>query len=209
MDKNPESLLVELFTEELPPKSLRRLGDAFALGVRSRLEQLELLNKESVTAAFASPRRLAVHISYVLDRARDRAEDKKLMPTKVGLDASGRPTEALQKRLAKDGIDVATAQLQRRLDGNNEFVYVHYTVSGARLVDALQTSVSETIDKLPIPKLMNYHLVHGNATLQFVRPAHGLVALHGATVVPIAALGLTAGRITQGHRLHGAPSNAL
>ena len=200
-----KNLLVELLVEELPPKALATLGDSFADGVAQGLIRLRLKDDARDWQAFATPRRLAVLVPGVQARASDRSESVKLMPAAVGLGASGEPTPALLKRLAALGADrAAVAMLQRRHDGKAEVLYHERLVPGAPLADALQTVLDETLAKLPIPKVMQYQLDDGWSTVRFVRPAHGLVALHGAEVVPVQALGLAAGRTTQGHRFEAA-----
>jgi glycyl-tRNA synthetase beta chain len=200
------SLLVELITEELPPKALRALGEAFARGIASGLAERGLLGEGHVVKAYCTPRRLAVHISAVLARSLDREQTKKLMPAKVAFDASGKPAPALQKRLEKEGhpadADV-TGLLERRAEGDAEYVFLHQVVPGMPLAAALQASLEEAITRLPIPKVMSYQLADGATTVQFVRPAHGLVALHGGEIVNVSVLGLNACRITHGHRFQG------
>ena len=197
-----QSLLVELFTEELPPKALKQLGEAFASRLEDGLVRSQL--KDGVTGdtrVFATPRRLAALISNVRASAADRIESKKLMPTKVAFGADGKPSAALAKRLEKEG---STAdQLERRNEGDTEYAFLNRTIAGVTLAAGLQSALQDAIAKLPIPKLMSYQLADGATTVQFVRPAHGLVALHGADIVPVSALGLTAGRTTHGHRFQG------
>ncbi len=206
------NLLVELFVEELPPKALKKLGDAFASQLRDQLVAQGLADAGSVLTAYASPRRLAAHLSDVLAQAADRAVAQKLMPVSVGLDASGEPTPALQKRLAALGVAAgadALAGLRRAMDGKAEALFHDSTVRGASLAEGLQKALAEAIAKLPIPKLMSYQLesgceLPGWTSVSFVRPAHGLVALHGDQVVSVSALGLVAGRETHGHRFEAA-----
>jgi len=211
-----KNLLVELFVEELPPKALKKLGDAFAGQLTEQLRTLGLINGDSVTTAFASPRRLAAHVSHVYIKAADKAVQQKLMPVSVGLDAEGKATPALIKKLQALGADVsdtaaAVAALKRAVDGKAEALFYDSLVTGATLDTGLQKALEEAIAKLPIPKVMGYQLerdcaLPGWSTVHFVRPAHGLVALHGSTVVPVKALGLTAGNTTQGHRFEAAVS---
>ena len=196
-----KNLLVELFVEELPPKTLKKLGDAFAGVLFDQLRSLGLLTPESVVTSFASPRRLAAHVTYVLPQALDKAVSQKLMPVAVGLDAGGNASPALLKKLATFGADASmVASLKRVLDGKAEALFYDSLVKGATLVEALQKSLLDAIAKLPIPKVMTYQLADGWSDVKFVRPAHGLVALHGSDVVAIEALGLKAGNTTHGHR---------
>ncbi|MBK9575406.1 MAG: glycine--tRNA ligase subunit beta [Rhodoferax sp.] len=211
-----KNLLIELFVEELPPKALKKLGEAFATQLADQLRALGLINGDSVTTAFASPRRLAAHISHVWLKANDKAVQQKLMPVAVGLDAAGHATPALIKKLQALGVDLsdpvaAVASLKRQPDGKADALFYDSLVSGATLDLGLQKALEEAIRLLPIPKVMTYQLerdcaLPGWSSVQFVRPAHGLLALHGATVVPVRALGLTAGNITHGHRFEAAVS---
>ena len=200
------NLLVELFVEELPPKALQKLGDAFSSVLFEQLQAQGLASATSSVTPFASPRRLAAHITQVQAQAADRAVQHKLMPVAVGLDASGNPTPALLKKLQAIGAGPeAVAQLKRAPDGKAEALFYDSIVPGASLVEGLQKALDDALAKLPIPKVMSYQLetdceLPGWSSVKFVRPAHSLVALHGSTVVPVKALGLTAGNTTQGHR---------
>ena len=199
------NLLVELFVEELPPKSLKKLGDAFAAGLAQQLAAQGLVADGAAVTAFASPRRLAAHVSGVRAQAAEAAQSHKLMPVAVGLDAAGQPTSALLKKLAALGVDAsAVAGLQRRMEGKSESLFHASVQRGATLAEGLQKALDETLARLPVAKLMQYQLDDGWTTVGFVRPAHGLVALHGAEVVPVRALGLVAGRQTFGHRFEAA-----
>ena len=205
-----QSLLVELFVEELPPKALKKLGDAFAGVLAEQLKAQGLAGADAVVTAYASPRRLAARVTAVADRAADKAVSQKLMPVSVGLDASGKPTPALLKRLAALGADeTAVAALRRAPDGKAEALFYDSVAPGVDLAAGLQKALDEAIAKLPIPKVMTYQLetdceLPGWSSVQFVRPAHGLVALHGSAVVPVKALGLNSGNTTQGHRFEAA-----
>ncbi|SFU50669.1 glycyl-tRNA synthetase beta chain [Paenacidovorax caeni] len=203
----PSNLLVELFVEELPPKALQKLGDAFAQVLLEQLTAQGLATGASQCTAYASPRRLAAHITAVLPQAADKAVSQKLMPVSVGLGADGQPTPALLKKLTALGADAsAAAALKRVHDGKAEVLYFESTAKGALLAEGLQKALDEAVAKLPIPKVMRYQLQDGWSSVNFVRPAHGLVALHGASVVPVAVLGLQSGRATQGHRFEAAAS---
>ncbi len=204
------NLLVELFVEELPPKALKKLGEAFANVLADQLKAQGLASAASAVTPYASPRRLAAHITQVALKAADKAVQQKLMPVSVGLDAAGNATPALLKKLMALGADVsnpaqAVAALKRAPDGKAEALYYDSLVTGATLDTGLQKALDEAIAKLPIPKVMSYQLetdceLPGWSSVHFVRPAHGLVALHGSTVVPVKALGLKAGNSTRGHR---------
>ena len=200
-----KNLLVELFVEELPPKALRKLGQSFGGDLHWALNRVGLVGVDIVLDQnikfFASPRRLAVWIKDVASSAPDRPVSIKLMPVAVGLTASGDPTPALLKKLAIVGVDAsAVRNLKRQMDGKAEVLFFDSVVSGATLAEGLQKALDEALAKLPIPKVMQYQLADGWTSVNFVRPAHGLVALHGNDVVPVSALGLQAGRTTHGHR---------
>ncbi|MGD9832210.1 MAG: glycine--tRNA ligase subunit beta [Piscinibacter sp.] len=196
-----KNLLVELFVEELPPKSLKKLGEAFAADIAKGLRAQGLAGEQSAVTPFASPRRLAAHVSAVLANAPDRQVSVKLMPVAVGLAADGSPTPALRKKLAAVGADEsALPRLVRRMDGKAEVLFLEGTAEGVTLAQGLQQALDDALASLPIPKVMQYQLADGWTSVNFVRPAHGLVALHGADVVPVQALGLQAGRQTRGHR---------
>ena len=195
------NLLVELFVEELPPKSLKKLGDSFAEVLATSLKSQGLSAADAAVISYASPRRLAVHVANVAAQASDKSVSQKLMPVAVGLDAHGQATPALLKKLASFGADASVVpNLKRAMDGKAEALFYDSVVKGATLAEGLQKALDDAIAKLPIAKVMAYQLADGWSSVQFVRPAHGLVALHGAEIVPIAVLGLTAGRETQGHR---------
>ena len=205
-----QNLLVELFVEELPPKALKKLGAAFAQQLRDQLLAQGLIQADALLTSYASPRRLAAHLTAVAEQAADKAVSQKLMPVSVGLDAAGNATPALLKRLQGLGADAsAVAHLKRAMDGKAEALFYESTVQGATLALGLQKAMEEALAKLPIPKVMTYQLesdceLPGWSSVSFVRPAHGLVALHGSTVMPVAVLGLKAGNSTQGHRFEAA-----
>ena len=199
-----DSLLIELFTEELPPKALGRLGDAFAQGLFDGLGARDLLEAGAAVTPFATPRRLAALVTGVRRTAPDREQREKVLPLTVALDANGAPTAQLAKKLAALAKSVGVAEidwqtLERASDGKADAFFYRYTARGAALADGLQAALDDTLGKLPIPKLMSYQRPDG-ATVHFVRPAHSLIALYGAEIVPVSVLGLSASNITQGHR---------
>ena len=207
------NLLVELFTEELPPKALKRLGDAFADGILEGLKASGLLDATSKSKAFATPRRLAVYVYSVLPKGVDRPVEQKLMPVAVSRKEDGNWSDALRKKLAGMGREmladvpvntrVGTDSLMVKPDGKAESVFLRTVSVGQTLEQALSRAIEDAIAKLPIPKVMSYQLADGTTTVKFVRPAHGLVALHGDKVLGVSVLGLQAGRITHGHRFQG------
>ena len=203
---NSQNLLVELLVEELPPKALKGLGQAFAQQLLKGLQQQGLAGDAAEQRGFASPRRLAVWIAGVQAQAANTRQTQKLMPVAVALDANGQATQALLKKLSSMGLDESVLPaLQRVQDGKNETLVYERDVIGVSLAEGLQKSLDEAIAALPIPKVMTYQLQQGCDlpgwdSVKFVRPVHALVALHGSDVVPVQALGLQAGRTTVGHR---------
>ncbi|PUA20418.1 glycine--tRNA ligase subunit beta [Glaciimonas sp. PCH181] len=202
------TLLIEIFTEELPPKALEKLGNAFANGIFNGLKARDFLTHDAVATTYATPRRLAVIISHVRAVSLDKIMREKVLPVSVALDAEGQPSVPLIKKLAAlaaatKAVLITPDQLERAIDGKAESFFYSYTAKGAALEAGLQIVLEETIAKLPIPKQMSYQLQHGphaGETVHFVRPAHRLIALHGEDVIPLRLLGLNADRITGGHR---------
>ena len=200
-----QNLLVELFVEELPPKALKKLGEVFATVLADSLKAQGLAPADAVVTPYASPRRLAVHVTAVQDKAADKAQQIKLMPVAVGLGADGQPTPALLKKLAAAGVDASVLpQLKRQPDGKAEALFLDTVVPGVGLAAGLQKALDDALAKLPIPKVMQYQLADGWSSVHFVRPAHALLALHGDAVVPLKTLGLESGRFTLGHRFEAA-----
>jgi glycyl-tRNA synthetase beta chain len=195
-----ESLLVEIQTEELPPKALKSLSEAFASGIESGLRARGFVSAHSVTTAYGSPRRLAVKLTNVARKSADTPFRQKLLPVAIGLDDKGKPTAALTKKLVALGVDIDARKLRRESDGKQEVLLYEGHRPGELLISALQSVIESTITSLPIPKMMSYQLMDGETTARFVRPAHRLVAMHGHAVVPVHALGLQSGTKTHGHR---------
>lgn len=195
-----QTLLVELQTEELPPKALAKLGAAFAAGIANGLKTRDFLEADSVVTTYATPRRLAVTITNVRGTSPDKSIREKVLPVTVALDKDGNPTAPLAKKLAALGFpELRVSDLERAQDGKAESFFYTYTAPGSQLAAGLQPVLEETVTRLPIPKVMSYQRPDG-ATVQFVRPVHSLLALHGETIVPLSLLGLAAGRSTLGHR---------
>ena len=194
-------LLVELFTEELPPRALKSLGEAFGHGIAEGLKACGLVPAEPEAVVFSTPRRLAVRINEVRSQAEDRMVEVKGPSVKVGLDSTGQPTQALIKWAERQGARLD--DLTQGSDGKQTVFLWRHKVQGTLLTKAIQEILEQTLARLPIPKLMTYQLDDGTS-VSFVRPAHGLIALHGNTIVPAKLLGLEAGRVTHGHRFQGA-----
>ena len=196
-----DTLLVELLTEELPPKSLRILGEVFQHEVFNGLVRHQLsLPVQQNAQGFATPRRLALLVREVETAAADRTVEEKIMPVAVALDAKGNPTTPLLKKLEAKGIPVSEmSKFEKRMDGKSETFFYAARVKGAKLDEVLAGIVTEALRKLPVAKIMRW----GDTDHQFVRPVHGLLMLHGERVVPGEVLGLKSGRTTRGHRFMG------
>ena len=198
------ALLVELFTEELPPKTLKRLGDSFAQSVFQSLNQVHLIGANAKLQSFASPRRLALLIEDVLPQAPDHPVREKLLPTSIAFDERGQASAPLQKKLAALGYaNTPISQLEKSGEGKNEALYLNVSAKGANLQSSLQVAVEEAIKQLPIAKMMHYQVHNANGDLQdveFARPVHRIVAMHGSHILPIQAFGMTASNTTEGHR---------
>lgn len=191
------SLLVELLTEELPPRALRTLGYAFADALVAGLRADGFAPRDGAFTVYATPRRLAVLVREVASRAPDRAVEVKGPSVKAGLSADGTPSQALVGFARKQGV--APDALHRSHDGKQD-IFVHRTiVAGAALEAALAPKVEAALGRLPAPKLMRW----GDSAAEFVRPVRGLTMLHGERVVPGTVLGVASGRTTRGHRFLG------
>ncbi|HNH52919.1 MAG TPA: glycine--tRNA ligase subunit beta, partial [Nitrosomonas sp.] len=203
------NLLIELLVEELPPKSLKKLGESFARALSQALAMQQLTSFNTIITPYATPRRLAVHLTEVLSQSPNQQQSHKLMPVAIGLDSAGQATPALIKKMSSLGMEIfSVAELKRAMDGKAEALFLERTVTGTLLVNGLQTALEQAIAQLPIPKVMAYQLADGWSTVNFVRPVHSLIALHGKEVVAINLLGLTAGNTTRGHRFE-AKSNSI
>jgi glycyl-tRNA synthetase beta chain len=197
------TLLVELQTEELPPRSLAKLADAFGWNLHTNLKADHFLADEATTSIYATPRRIAVSISHVREVAPDFEVTAKGPAVKSGLDGAGNPTKALLGFASKRGVTVD--KLVRVNDGKQE-VFAHRDIAkGGQLDTNLELLVEEALKRLPISKMMRW----GAGEAAFVRPVHGLVMLHGTRRVPGTVLGVRSGKITRGHRFMGNGEIAL
>ena len=199
-----DNLLIEVFTEELPPKSLRRLGDSFSEGIYSSLKMAGLASDASTATGFATPRRLAVLITNVLSQAPDFPVREKLLPTSIAFDADGKATAPLLKKLGSLGYaDIDLSSLEKFGEGKNEALYLNVIAKGAALEQTAQAALEQTLSKLPIAKMMHYQVQQKNgqlADVQFARPAHRIIALHGSKTLKLSSLGIDASNQTEGHR---------
>ncbi len=214
-----QNLLVELFTEELPPRALKKLGEAFGRLLFAELQNSCCLGDGAKLTTFASPRRLAAHVTNVLPEGTQKPTKVKLMPVSIALDESGKPSPALVKKLQGLSLEYLLSATQtvwdmrilKENDGKADSLFYTHQPAPQPFGHSVQTALNRIEDNLPIPKVMTYPNPSGDGwdTVNFVRPAHRLAALYGAEVVkvdprhpdrPVEMLGLQAGRITQGHR---------
>ncbi|EXI69804.1 MAG: Glycine--tRNA ligase beta subunit [Candidatus Accumulibacter adjunctus] len=198
-----DTILIELRTEELPPKSLKLLSEAFADAVFSALRAQEFTTATSVCTPYATPRRLALTISEVAERQPDRLLEKKGPAVAGAIDAAGQPTRALEGFMRAAGVSFA--QLHRTSDAKGEYLVARREQKGEELSAHLAAIVAQAVRKLPIPKVMRW----GDSEHQFVRPVHSLILLHGSQVVAGEVLGLGSGRTTLGHRFLSAGDIAI
>ncbi len=190
----PPDLLVELLTEELPPKSLRRLAEAFAAGVHDGLSDKGFLTAAVDFKYYATPRRLAVFLPKVLDRQPDRLVERRGPAVSAGFDAAGQPTPALAGFAKSCGVQAD--RLERQKGDKGEYFVHRFKQKGEALAKHLAAVVETSLKKLPVAKIMRW----GAGEAEFVRPVHGLILLHGSRVVPGTVLGLKSGNRTLGHR---------
>ncbi len=190
-----ENLLIELGTEELPPKALKSLGEAFATQFEAALISADL----AFTSVnwFAAPRRLAVYVSQLAEGQSDKTVEKRGPAVSAAFDADGNPTKAAQGWARGNGINVEDAE--RLVTDKGEWLLHKAHVPGQPVAALLEGMLNQAVSKLPIPKPMRW----GNNTTQFIRPVHTLAVIYGSEVVNITSLGLTSGRTLQGHRFHG------
>ena len=191
------TLLVELLTEELPPKSLARLGEALRKALTDDLAQDGFLAADSQSCVFATPRRLAVQATQVLAQSPDKALEVQGPSVKVGLDKDGKPTPALAGFAKKNGI--AVEDLLQIDTPKGKVFACRKTATGSALSATLAGKVEAALKKLPVAKMMRW----GDGDAEFVRPVHGLVMLHGQSIVPGTVLGIASGNTTRGHRFMG------
>jgi glycyl-tRNA synthetase beta chain len=187
-------LLFELFTEELPPRTLLSLSNALTEGVVSRLDAAGIAHGK--VHSFATPRRLALRIEKLAANQPDRQVERRGPPLKQSFDAQGAPTQAATAFAKSCGVEIGG--LSELNTEKGAWLVFRGTERGAATTSLLGGIVNQAIAALPTPKRMRW----GARTEEFVRPVHGVVLLYGETVVPAEVLGLRAGRVTFGHRFH-------
>lgn len=186
--------LVEIGTEELPPKALRALERAFASGIAAGLDKAGL--KHGALRSFATPRRLAVHVKRLATRQSEQRIERRGPPVSAAFDAQGGPTRAAWAFANSCGVDLD--RLERRAGDRGEFLYYVGVKPGAAAVDMLPAIVRGALEALPVPRRMRW----GASEAQFVRPVHWVAMLYGREIVPSTVLETGAGNLTWGHRFH-------
>ena len=190
------TLLIELGTEELPPKSLLELSTSFQNQLLKALIDAELVDKTAQTKNLSAPRRLSFSVKNVLEQQQDQKIDRKGPAVKSAFNEDGTPTPALLGFSKSCGVDID--ELERRETEKGEWLFFNQTMPGKPVQDIVQEALEKTIKRLPIAKRMRW----GNSEVEFVRPVHWLVCLYGDKILPISALGLAAGDTSHGHRFH-------
>ncbi len=193
--------LVEIGTEELPPKALRSLMDAFAVNVVSGLDEARLAHADA--KAFASPRRLAVWVQQLQSRQDDQTTTQKGPPVKVAFDTDGKPTPAAMAFAKKCGVELDA--LSRQTTDKGEWLTCEISEAGKSAAELVPGVVENALAALPIPRRMRW----GAGDAEFVRPVHWIVLLHGSKVIKTTIFGIASGKKSQGHRFHGKKSIAI
>lgn len=188
-----QTLLIELLTEELPPKALNNLGNSLAASIVEGLEKAQLIEGVAEYTAYASPRRLAVQVKNVKAVQADQEVVKK-GPAVANAMKDGAPTKALEGFARSCGANIADLKIVH--DGKQDVYAYEFTQQGKSLPELLEDILAQAVKKLPIPKVMRW----GSSTHTFVRPVHGLIVMHGADTVAASVLGLESQRQTSGHR---------
>ena len=194
-----DNLLIELFTEELPPDSLKILSNQFGEIIASELISRNLVAKSDFQS-YATPRRIAVNIKSVLNEAEDEEKLIKLMPYSVGFDENNKPTQPLIKKLNSIDEAIKIEDLEIVEETNQKFIYVTKKLKGLKLEDSLSDIIKNALQKLAIKKVMSYQLSDGWTSVNFVRPMRSLIVLHGTQVLNTTVLGCTSSNTTSGHR---------
>ena len=189
-------LLIELGTEELPPKALTNLANTLAHSVRDQLQQAQLVAANAKLQVFAAPRRLALLLADVSNLQPEQHIERRGPAVAAAYDTDGQPTKALEGFARSCGVK--PEQLTREATDKGEWLFHRATAPGQSLTDLLPEILHRAIKQLPIAKMMRW----GNYAVEFVRPAHWLVVLHGKDIVPAEILNCHSDRITYGHRTH-------
>tara|TARA_B110000238_G_scaffold90362_1_gene99065 strand:- start:229 stop:2319 length:2091 start_codon:yes stop_codon:yes gene_type:complete len=197
---NLDTLLIEFVTEELPPNSLKELGDKFGQLITQGLQEQSLIESSDMKV-FSTPRRLGVKILNVAEKSKNQKKLIKLMPAKIGFDENSQITQALSKKLhSLNETDEAITRIKKEDEKGQQMLFIEKDIAGINLEDILSEIINHCINQLPIKKMMSYQLEDGWTSVNFVRPIKNLLILHGKKILKVSSLGLEANNKSLGHR---------
>ncbi len=191
---NANDFLVEIGTEELPPKALRSLMEAFAANLAAAVDEAGLAHDD--IESYASPRRLAVCIKNLQRQQEDRNTEQKGPPVRIAFDGDGNPTSAATAFARKCGVEIA--DLGRDKNDKGEWLSFSTVEPGMSAAELMPAMIETALSGLPVPRRMRW----GASETEFVRPVHWVVMLHGSDLVPGEVMGIAAGNESRGHRFH-------
>ena len=195
-----DTLLIEFITEELPPMSLKELGDKFGQLIKEGLKKQGLIKHDEMIV-YSTPRRLGVKILNVSEKSEDQKKLIKLMPARIGFNENGEATEALLKKLGSlHETSEAISKIKKEDEKGNEILYLEKEISGVNLEDILSEIINTCVNQLPIKKMMSYQLKDGWTSVNFVRPIKNLLILHGKKILKVSSFGFEANNQSFGHR---------
>ena len=195
-----DTLLIEFITEELPPMSLKELGEKFGQLIAEGLQKQNLIKNHEIRV-FSTPRRLGVKILNVAEKSENQKKLIKLMPDKIGFDEESVATKALMKKLQSlNETDEAISRIKKEDESGQKILYLEKDIEGINLENILSEIIDNCINHLPIKKMMSYQLEDGWTSVNFVRPVKNLLVLHGKKILKVSSLGLEANNKSFGHR---------
>ena len=194
------TLLIEFITEELPPISLKELGEKFGQLITEGLQEQNLIKHDDMRV-FSTPRRLGVKILNVAEKSENQKKLIKLMPAKIGFNEQSEATQALLKKLQSlNETDEAISRIKKEDEKGQQILYLEKDIAGINLEDILSEIINNCINQLPIKKMMSYQLEDGWTSVNFVRPIKNLLILHGKKILKVSSLGFEANNQSFGHR---------
>ncbi len=195
-----DTLLIEFITEELPPISLKELGEKFGQLITEGLQEQNLIKHDDMRV-FSTPRRLGVKILNVAEKSENQKKLIKLMPAKIGFNEQSEATQALLKKLQSlNETDEAISRIKKEDEKGQQILYLEKDIAGINLEDILSEIINNCINQLPIKKMMSYQLEDGWTSINFVRPIKNLLILHGKKILKVSSLGFEANNQSFGHR---------
>ncbi len=189
-----DDFLVEIGTEELPPKALRSLMEAFGTGLTAAIDEAPL--EHGAVQVYASPRRLAVRVDDLARQQQDREVEHRGPPINVAFDKDGKPTAAAEAFAKKCGVGVSDLGTSKTKKG--EWLAFDAVQKGSTAADLMPALIENTLASLPIPRRMRW----GAGDAEFVRPVHWVLMLHGKNVIEAPIMNTASGNVTRGHRFH-------